>query len=198
MTQPRPNRQAEDAGHLLQTLIAINITNALEHLNRELSTCDGFGERGDSVSVSSSTESTSTERATMARYELTAMREELRDHLTDTVESIRRLNWCTQQAMRLRAPKNVVQPNQAKLCRDGITDATRKGSVEWHDPTCMMPAAKLGLCQKHYDARRYWCNAHDIDPEREELPSLVRSTMEVVVREGHAGAVHVMAARAEA
>lgn len=193
----KPNRQAEEAGHTLSTIIATNITNALEHLARELTTCDGFGERGDSVTVSASSESTTTERAAMARYDLLEMRETLRDDLTEVMEAIRRLNWTTQKAMRLRAPKNVTQPNQAKLCRDGITDATRQGAIEWHDPTCMMTGTKVGLCQKHYDARRYWLTTHGIPDTGEHLPEVVRSTREVLVRDGYAGAVHVMYARVD-
>ena len=193
----KPNRQAEEAGHTLSTIIATNITNALEHLARELTTCDGWPEHGDSVTVSASSESTTTERAAMARYEMREMRETLRGDLTEVMEAIRRLNWTTQKAMRLRAPKNVTQPNQAKLCRDGITDATRAGAVEWHDPVCMMTGTKLGLCQRHYDARRYWLTAHGIPDTGEHLPEVIRSTREVLVRDGYAGVVHVAYVRTE-
>lgn len=193
----KPNRRAEEAGYTLQHIIAANISNALDHLTRELSVCDGFGERGESVSVSSSTESTTTERAMMARYQLTEMRESLRDSLNEAIEAINRLNWTTQQAMRLRSPRDVVQPKQDKLCRDGITDTTRQGSLEWHDPTCMMTATKLGLCQRHYDARRYWLNSHGIPDTGEHLPEVIRSTREVLVRDGYAGVVHVTYVRQE-
>lgn len=183
----KPNRKAEEAGHTLSTVIAVNITAALEHLQRELAISDGFPERGDTISVTASSESTSVERTMMARYELTEARETLRDALTEAVEAIRRLGWCAQAAMRLRAPHNAVQPNTAKLCRDGITDKTRQGSLEWHDPTCMMPAAKLGLCQRHYDARRYWLTTHDMDTDdMEQVPA-----MQVMVHDGVGGAVHV-------
>ena len=192
----KPNRTAEEAGYALQGPIAVSITNALDHLARELSAADGFAERGDSVNVMATSELTPTERAADARYELHAAVDSVKDALQDAVQAIRRLNWTTQAAMRIRAPRNAVQPNAAKLCRDGITDATRQGSLEWHDPTCMMPAAKLGLCQRHYDARRYWCQTHGIDHEREEIVvGVVRSTLEVLVRDGYGGAVHVVAAR---
>ncbi len=84
-----------------------------------------------------------------------------------------------------------------KLCRDGISDTTRKGSIEWHDPTCQLPAVKLGLCQSHYDARRYWLNTHGIEDTGEHLPEVIRSTKEVSVREGYGGAVHVRAVQVE-
>ena len=197
-TAPKPNRQAVEAGEYLAGLVAANLTAALEHIHRELTTCDGFGERGDSVVVSASSESTSTERAMMARYELTEMRESLRDALSEAVEAVRRLGWTAQAAMRLRAPQGVVAPNTAKLCRDGITDATRRGAVEWHDPTCMMPGVKLGLCQRHYDARRYWCTTNGVDHEREEPLSVVRSTVDVIVRDGQLGVRHVAAAQVRA
>ena len=189
----KPNRKAEEAGHTLSTVIALNITNALEHLSRELSVCDGFPERGDTVAVATSGGDTSTERAMMARYELTEMRESLRDDLTAALDAIRKLGWTAQAAMRLRAPHNAVQPNTAKLCRDGITDKTRQGSIEWHDPTCMMPAAKLGLCQRHYDARRYWLTSHDItlEDEPDVVAGVVRSTIAVIVHDGVGGAAHV-------
>jgi hypothetical protein len=192
----KPNRRAEEAGYTLQTIIAANISNALDHLTRELSVCDGFGERGESVSVSSSTESTTTERAMMARYQLTEMRESLRDALNEAIEAINRLNWTTQQAMRIRSPRDVVQPKQDKLCRDGITDATRQGSLEWHDPTCMKTADKLGLCSAHYMARRRWAENNAIELPEAAMLAVVHSTLEVLVRDGYGGAVHVVTARA--
>lgn len=189
----KPNRKAEEAGHTLSTVIATNITNALDHLARELSVCDGFGERGDTVAVATSAGDTSTERAMLARYELTEMRESLTDDLTAALDAIRKLGWTAQAAMRLRAPHNAVQPNTAKLCRDGITDKTRQGSIEWHDPTCMMPSAKLGLCQRHYDARRYWLttNGVQLEDEQDIVVGVVHSTMQVIVHDGVGGAAHV-------
>lgn len=191
----KPNRTAEEAGYALQGPIAASITKALDHLARELSAADGFAERGDSVNVMATSELTPTERAADARYELHAAVDSLKDALQDAVQAIRRLNWTTQAAMRIRAPRNAVQPNAAKLCRDGITDTTRQGSLEWHDPTCMKGADRLGLCTAHYFARRRWAEAHQVDLRDPVIPTeQIHSTMEVVVRDGHGGAVHVMAA----
>ena len=204
-TAPKPNRQAVEAGEYFAGLVAVNLTAALEHIHRELTTCDGFGERGDSVVVSASSESTSTERAMMARYELTEMRESLRDALSEAVEAVRRLGWTAQAAMRLRAPQGVVAPNTAKLCRDGITDRTRRWSIEdagGFDPTCMSAVARLGLCRRHYDRFRYWCRVTGIElPDEMDdppAPGIVRSTVEVIVRDGQLGVRHVAAAQVRA
>jgi hypothetical protein len=170
----KPNQRAEQAGYRLQAIIAPNITAALEHIGRELSVLDGWPERGDSVPVSASAELTSVERAANARFELTGAREDLRDKLDDAMAAIDSLQWHVQLILRMRVPrdvKGIAKPST--LCRDGITDATRAGSLEWHDPTCMMPAVKKGLCQIHYDARRYWCKTHGVDTSNEYEPGQV-------------------------
>lgn len=193
----KPNQRAEQAGHRLQQIIAPNITAALEHIIRELSVCDGWPERGDSVAVSSSLGASTTERAMQARYELTEARERLRDKLNETIDAIDSLGWEALSILRMRVPRDEKPPATEKLCRDGITDATRTGSLEWHDPTCMMPSVKLGLCQRHYDARRYWCQTHGVTFDQPDPIAIVTSTMAVVVHDGHGGVVHVRQAYAD-
>ena len=197
---PRPNRRAEDAGNLLAGIIATNLTAALEHLARELQCADGFGERGDNVAVHTSGVKRPTEAAMAARYELTEAREGLRDALDEAVEAIRRLGWAAQAAMRLRAPQDVVRPSTAKLCRDGITDRTRAWAMQSPDhATCMRTQERLGLCEAHYKQRRRWMESLGIiepDAEEELVPvGVVRSTAEVVIRDGVDGVVHVRPVR---
>ena len=194
MTAMKPNKTATDAAYRLEAIHAPNLTAALEHLLRELSLADGYGERGESVNVTSSAELTPTEAAANARYELGMMREELRDALTVAVDGIDKLGWVIQRAMRLRAPRGVQAANAAKLCRDGLTDASRPGAVEWHDPTCCAGAVSRGLCKPHYDAMRYWRATHGLEPLAEldpvPLVGVIRSHREVAVFAGQSGVVH--------
>ena len=195
MTASKPNKTATDAAYRLEAIHAPNLTAADEHLLRELSLADGYGERGESVSVTSSAEMTPTEAAANARYELNAMRDELRAALQEAVDGIDRLGWVIQRAMRLRAPKGVPAANAAKLCRDGLTDASRPGAVEWHDPTCTAGAVSRGLCRKHYNAMYYWRSTHGLEPlpEQDPMPVLgvIRSHREIITHDGQLGVVHV-------
>ena len=199
MTKPnrQAGQQAVDAGTYFSKVVAVNIDNAIDHYLHEITACDGWPERGDTVAVHTSTISDPTSSAADARTTCNQKHDKLQDALRDACDAIRVVNWAALDLLSYRVPKNVTQPNQAKLCRDGITDATRQGSIEWHDPACMMTGTKLGLCQKHYDARRYWLNVHGIPDTGEHLPEVVRSTREVLVRDGYAGAVHVMYARVD-
>ena len=196
MTAMKPNKTATDAAYRLEAIHAPNLTAALEHLVRELSLADGYGERGESVSVTSSAELTPTEAAANARYELGMMREELRDALRDAVEGIDRLGFVIARAMRLRAPKGTTAPNAAKLCRDGLTDATRAWALQSKDhATCSAGQVSRGLCRVHYDQMRYWRATHGLEPLAETdsppLAGVIRSTREVHVVETAAGVVHV-------
>lgn len=193
----RPVRKLEDAGHLLMTLVAQSAADARAHLQAQLSLCDGWPARGEQVSVSTSGVSNPTMAQATQRAEIERRIEALDQRERDVPDMVRAFLWANQTDLRFNVPRDVVQPKQDKLCRDGITDTTRKGSLDWHDPTCMATGVKLGLCQRHYDARRYWLTMNGIEDDGEHLPEVIRSTREVLVRDGWSGVVHVAYVRTE-
>lgn len=165
-----PNVDLWQAGTALQGYVAQNLTAALQHIARELSALDGFPERGDNVSVSATSELTSVERHADGRWQLTSAREDLRDHKAAVLLAIRELNEAINAAMRIRAPRDVTQPNKKTgLCCSN--QLGKHGVLEWGDPLCMMTAAKAGLCQAHYMA---WYRARirdGIDTSRDFEPA---------------------------
>ena len=165
----RPNRDLDQAGHTLQHVVALNLTLALEHIARELSTLDGFPERGEQANVKASSELTSVERHADARFTLTDAREQLRDHKAQVLQSIRELNEYINVVMRMRQPRNVTKPKS----NDGLCCAGqhgKEGAVEWGDPMCFRMADKVGMCSLHYQRWRKHCEAKGIDRSRDFQP----------------------------
>ncbi len=195
----KPDRKLHTTGQALADYTAYDVTKAQEHLHKQLTICDGHLERGDQVAVSSSGTTSSTEAAMLARTRITDARDKIDTSITEVFDAINRLAWALRAAMRINAPQDVVQPSKAKLCMDGLTDATRPGSMEWHDPTCRAAPTTRGLCTKHYNAMYYWRRTHGMDPVPEsdlpQVPGLIRSSAEVLVRDGELGAAHAYPAR---
>ena len=196
----RPSKPLVESGDLLAGLVAQSHADARAHLLEQLTLCDGYGERGESVAVHTSGVSNPTASAALARDEITARLDALTARERETADAVRRHLWANQADMRYRAPQDATAAPTAKLCCDGLTDSTRPGAIEWFDPTCKAGAVTRGLCRKHYNAMYYWRSTHGLEPVPEtEAPmalGIVRSTAEVVIRDGYLGAVHVMAATA--
>ena len=143
----KPNRDLDLAGHMLQHVVAANLSHALAHLLQEIHNIDGFPERGEQLGVHATSELTATERSADVRYQLRLMVEDLRDAKANTLQSVRELNELCVRAIKVRVPKNVKAPGKPQ----GLCDQTGKeGNIEWGDPLCMMPAVKGGMCQAHY------------------------------------------------
>ena len=189
----KPNRDLENAGWSLQGIIAMNMTQALEHIHRELRCLDGFPERGEQVAVRSSSESTSVERTVETRYLLGDAREGLRDRKRDVLESIRLLNMAINHAMRLRVPQEVKPASTKGLCCDG--QQGKDGALEWADPLCLAQSTKRGLCARHYMAWRRWnlANGRDMADDAD-----LSDALQVRVTELDNGVAVVRDARQEA
>ena len=167
----KPNRDLWQAGAALQDYIATNVTSALEHIHRELTILDGYPAGNDEPNVTATSELTSVERTVDARWALTNAREDLRDHKAQVLAAIRELNEFVNMVQRMRVPRVSVKPEDKKrdLCCSGGTG--KHAALEWHDPTCMMPAVKAGLCTAHYHA---WYRARKrdgIDTSRDFEPA---------------------------
>ncbi len=170
MTQP--NRDLYQAGAALCDYVATNLTAALEHVQRELSTLDGYGGGSDpGMKVTASSELTSVERTADARWAMTDAREQLRDLKAQVLVSIRELNEYINEVQRMRVPKVVVKPEDKKrdLCCSGIA-GKHKADV-WGDPLCMLPAVKAGLCSAHYMAWYRARRADGIDVSKDHQPA---------------------------
>ncbi len=169
----RPNRDLDQAGHTLQSVIALNLTNALEHIARELSILDGFPERGEQANVQATSELTSVERHADARYALTEARETLRDHKAQVLQSIRELNEYINVVMRMRQPRNVTQPKAKEgLCCSN--QAGKAGAIEeWGDALCldMGMSNRGGLCYKHWMAWYRYRKATGVDTSKDFEPA---------------------------
>ena len=167
MTQP--NVDLWQAGASLQGYIAQNLTAALQHIARELSALDGFPERGDQLSVRASAEMTSVERHAEGRWALTNAREDLRDRKAAALLSIRELNEAINEAMRLRAPRDVTQPNK----NQGLCCSNQLGLhavIEWGDALCLRLPVKKGLCEKHWKAYYRACERDGVDRTKDYEP----------------------------
>ena len=148
----KPNADLDKAGWTLQAIVAIQLTAALEHVHRELAALDGFGSGTPEVSVRASSDLTGPERYADARWTLTSAREDLRDAKDDVLRAIRELNEMCNAVIRLRAPKLVVKPEDAKKDLCCSHQSGKHAVIEWGDPLCMFTAQKSGLCQRHYMA----------------------------------------------
>lgn len=158
--RPRLDNDLDQAGATLQSHSNQLYINALHHLRLELTTCDGFPERGDTVNVRASAELTSVEAHADARIALEAAQDQLRAAKADVLAALVAMNTAANSALRMRAPRNPVQPQQMKgFCRDA--QQTKYQSIEWGDPNCFDLGIKQGLCQRHYDKYRQVCIRDD-------------------------------------
>jgi hypothetical protein len=148
----KPNRDLDQAAWTLANVVAISLTAALEHIQRELSVLDGYSSGGPEVMVSASADLTGPERTADARWQLTSAREDLRDAKAAVLVSIRDLSQMCSQIMAMRVPKVVVKPEDRKKDLCCSHQSGKHAVVEWGDALCMMPGVKSGLCQAHYMA----------------------------------------------
>ena len=157
---PKPNRDLEVAGWSLQQVVAVSLTAALEHVQRELSTLDGYSSGAPEVAVHASAELTGPERYADARWGLTSAREDLRDAKVAVLVAIRELSELCTLVQGIRAPKVVVKPDDTKRDLCCSHQSGKHAVIEWGDALCIMPGVKSGLCQRHYMA---WWRARQRD-----------------------------------
>lgn len=165
----RPNRRAEDAGHTLQHVVARTVSDALDHIRRELSLLDGYGTGSPEVAVTATAELTPVEAVADARLTLTSTEEQIRNDLAELVTGVHDLHQLCIQAIAMRQPRNVRKPDEAQLCSHG--QRGKEGAIEWGDPLCPLPGVKGGMCQAHY--YRWYRHRVDIgvDTSRDFEPS---------------------------
>lgn len=167
----KPNRDLDQAGWTLQAIVAVQLTAALDHVQRELSAIDGFGSGAPEVAIRSSSDLTGPERYADARWALTDAREQLRDAKDAVLESIRDLHELCRRVLIMRTPKVVVKPEDTKRDLCCSHQSGKHAVIEWGDAHCFMPGVKSGLCQRHYMA---WWRARtrdgiDISKDHEPL-----------------------------
>ena len=151
---PQPDNDLDQAGATLQSHSNMLYQNAHHHLRLELSAADGFPEKGDQLNVRATAELTTVEAHAEARLALTAAQDALRATKADLLAALATMNAQANLALRMRRPRNPVQPDLPKgLCREN--QAGLHAVIEWGDANCFDYATKKGLCQKHYDAWRY-------------------------------------------
>lgn len=167
----KPNRDLDQAGWTLQAIIAVQLTAALEHVQRELSAIDGYGSGAPEVAVRASSDLTGPERYADARWALTDAREQLRDSKTAVLESIRDLHELCRQVLIMRTPKVVVKPEDTKRDLCCSHQSGKHAVIEWGDALCMMPSIKSGLCQKHYMAWYRSRQRDGIDVSKDHEPA---------------------------
>jgi hypothetical protein len=166
----RPNRDLEEAGWSLQQVVAVSYTAAGEHVQRELSTVDGYGSGAPEVAVHASAELTGPERYADARWSLTNALEDLRDAKAGVLIAIRELSELCTRVQAMRAPKVVVKPEEVKQDLCCSNQHGKHAVIEWGDPLCVRRADRKGLCQKHYQA---WYRARvrdNIDVSKDHQP----------------------------
>jgi hypothetical protein len=166
-----PNRDLDQAGHLLMNVMALSFQQARAHLATEVSYCDGYPAGNDSPNVTASAELTSVERAASARYDLSTIDMELQALKVETLGMIRALNEAINRAASTRVPRTVVKPEDKKkdLCCTG--QVGKEGAIEWGDPLCLMPAVKANMCQAHYYRWYRHRQDHGIDTSRDFAPA---------------------------
>lgn len=140
-----PNERLANAGHKLTNIIAIQMTTAVQAIAERLTQLDGAGGGGERTG-SSSDVSNPTERAALKRYHLTAVREDLREAITDCCNTIDKLGEMVDDA--LRNAGHIPEQTEQPLCRDG--QVGREGVLEWGDPLCCRLPVKGQLCAAHY------------------------------------------------
>jgi hypothetical protein len=164
-TRITADNDLDQAGATLQSHSNFLYVNAHHHLRLELSALDGFPERGDSVQVSASAELTSVERAADGRMAIHSAQDALREAKANVLAALVAMNEEANRALRLRAPRNPVQPQQAK----GFCSEAQSGLhavAEWGEP-CYDLGLKKGLCDTHYKAWYRACLRDGIDRSKD-------------------------------
>jgi len=161
---------------LVETLTT-NHGEAQQHVAQELSVL-GWPRRGDSVSVTGGGDGlTSVERDADLCYDLTSLREDVRDQVEATLAAYR--GFCrhlealgiilhtTRRAGLTRKERDAMKLEQPKpaVCADN--QHGKHGVEEWGDALCFLPSVKAGLCQAHYMAWYRRRQADGIDISRD-------------------------------
>ena len=150
MTRTRPNERVDTQARVLEGL-AIDVTRALEHIQRELNATDWHtGDSADNAGGTKGGEPGSpTERVALARYELTGRREDIRDWI-DALESISRSGrFLVDEALKISSPHTE------------LFDATEYGK-RCRNPTCEQWASEHRL-PLTLTVNDLWCDAHWLD-----------------------------------
>ena len=146
MTRTRPNERVDTQARVLEGL-AIDVTRALEHIQRELAATDWHtGDSADNAGGTKGGEPASpTERVALARYDLTGRREDIRDWI-DALESVSRSGrFLVDEALKIRSPHTE------------LFDATEYGKRCKH-PTCEQWASEHRLPLG--STVDLWCDLH--------------------------------------
>lgn len=158
----RPNPRVQGTGYWLADVLALRVTEALDHLHREHVICDGFPAKGETAGRGNS-DSTTTEAAAIARQYITRQAEDLKDAIDGLVISANHLAAMITEATKTRAPDIV----KIARCRDN--QIGREGAIVWGNPTCLEIPVKAGYCSACYQRERRWratqgLEARDVEP----------------------------------
>lgn len=96
-----PNQRVDSVAHVL-TLLAVDITRALEHVQNELRSVDWHPADTMSGGSGKGPPASPTERVALARSELTGRREDIRDWITGLEDYTRSGRFLVDAALRLR------------------------------------------------------------------------------------------------
>ena len=168
-TRITADNDLDQAGATLQSHSNFLYVNAHHHLRLEMSALDGFPERGDSVNVRATSELTSVERAADGRMLLEAAQDALREAKANLLAALVAMNEEANRALRLRAPRNPVQPERPKgFCYEA--QPGKHDVATWGEP-CFDLGTKMGLCARHYGKWYYACERDGIDRSKDYEPA---------------------------
>lgn len=172
MPQPmtQPNQRLIRTAWILEKQTAMLVSHALEHIQLELSTVDGYGTAGDGTGRSSG-DASSVERAGAIRHELTGSREQIRKDIDTLVQSVDDFDGFLRKTLGNRVPRHIPD-----LCNgqkyEGWLNLWRSGSKDeangWADATCRGIAGPSGLCLRCLPRANRW-------RERNGLPPIIGS-----------------------
>lgn len=157
-----PNERLANAAHKLGNIIAPQMTTAVEVIAHRLANLDGIPSGGER-NGSSSDVSNPTERIALKRHQLATTREDLRDAITDCVNTIDCLGRMVDDA--IRSAGHIPEHSEQPLCRDG--QQGKEGAVEWGDPMCCRLPVKGSMCLGHYWKWYRHRQAKDIDTRKD-------------------------------
>lgn len=135
-----PNVRVDTNAHVL-TLLAVDITRALEHIHRELAMmdwhpADTMGSGGSSKGAPASP----TERVALARSELTGRREDIRDWITGLEDYTRSGRLLVDRALRMRGPHTELfdATQYGKRCRHADCEQWASSHRLPHQPSVVI------------------------------------------------------------
>jgi hypothetical protein len=151
-TTPRraaPNQRLEHAAwHTRQ--LAARTTDALEHIRAELARFDGFSTGGgNDAHVAGRDRPDRVPDHAARRYEITALREDLRDWIADLEARVSAGGHLIDVILRTRTPEPEPAP---LLCRDGLHGKDLTPELTGAVVNCWEHPHKSGLCARHYQA----------------------------------------------